>query len=84
MDAWREARQERKTGNLEVTIGITNIVGTVVFAWAARPSATGAARRIAAHPRLGPHCPVILMMLLLTGAILIALGSACKSGQVEA
>jgi hypothetical protein len=73
--------QERKMQNLEVIIGIAIVVGTVVFAWAARPSATGAARRIAAHPLLEPYYPVILMMLLLTSAILIALGLGVEIGS---
>jgi hypothetical protein len=70
--------------SLEFIVGIAIILGTVLFSWVARPNATGAARRLAAHPLIEPYYPVILMALFLTSAILIALGLGFQIGQESA
>ena len=70
--------------SLELIVGVTLILGTLLFSWIARPSATGVARQLVAHPLLEPYYPIVLMALLLASALLIALGFGVPLGPTDA
>lgn len=70
----------RRMATTEVIIGVVLILAAIWLAWAMRPSSGGVVHRMMLLPTIEPYSPIIVLMLLLAGAILIAIGLGVEIG----
>jgi len=64
----------------EVIIGVALILVALWLAWAMRPSSGGVVHRMMLLPSVEPYSPIIVMLMILAGAILIAIGFDVQIG----
>ena len=64
----------------EVVIGVAVILLALFLAWSARVKVAGIGRRIMFLPYMEPIFPVVLLGLVMTGAVLIAIGLGIPLG----
>ena len=64
----------------EVTIGVVLILVALWLAWAMRPSSGGVVHKMMLLPSVEPYSPIIVMLMIVAGAILIAIGFDVQIG----
>ena len=67
----------------EVIFGVVLILAALWLAWAMRPSSGSVVHRMMLLPRVEPYSPIIVMLMLLAGAILIAIGLDVQIGPPD-